>query len=969
MDNPIQVDLGRIAQDLQIRRVQVESVVQFLDEGNTVPFITRYRKERTGNLNEVVIREIQLRVQRLRELAERKETILKAIEAQGKLDPDLAAAIRAADNPKRLEDLYLPFKPKKRTKASDARDKGLEPLALRIWNRDETLTDLSAAAPGIRQRREGVWIRPRRCSKASATSSPRPSARWPPSATPSARSSGRPARSSPPRPRFPRGRASNTATTSTIPSRLAQIPPHRVLAINRGDKEGPLKVRLEVARPELEAAFFAPAPARRPSPGRALPGRGHRRPRPADPAQHGARGPARPDRGRREARRRGLRHEPPQPAAPAADPQAGRAGHRPRVPDRLQGRRARPARQPARPGVIYPHPPQNRRSEAKIFLKDLVGKHKVGVVAIGNGTACRETEELIAEIIAEGTQFSQGDPAGRPATRRRSTVRTGPRPLSRRHTADARSPHRRLERSSSKAIAGRGRQLPSLRLEPTHPSADPGRVTAGSRRVSLRELRLSDRLPMLRHEAPDGTARTCSPKTNAALRSPAAGRSKPALPGPKPVSRSMPPISGDGGDSTAPTERVVRRLATSRAAPIGRNAGRAGTRSEHHRTPSAGRSHEAASSRISRRLRESEPGERAKPRPEAARPLEVRQFAAAARRSPLCRPELAADRLRSSSATEGADKRRRPRRAEVRAARRWPRPWPAHGEAVPARPAAAAGKTRLIAVPSQRPRNPPPARRRKHRPGRIRPTRCSPSSPTSSSTRPAPASTRPARSAARSSPTLDATLRGTISIGRRLQDPLSELVKIEPQNIGVGLYQHDVNPKQLKEYARVGHLELRQLRRRRPEHGQRPAAAARLGPQPVDRPADRRLPQGATGRSPAASSCSRSRGSARPRYTQAAGFLKIREGENPLDRTWIHPESYAVATRLLEKLGFAPDVVRDKDQLARAARQARRSRLRPSWPRARSRRVHPRATSSRPWPGPSATRATTCPSRSSRRAS
>ena len=70
--------------------VQVESVVQLLDEGNTVPFITRYRKERTGNLNEVVIREIQLRVQRLRELAERKETILKAIEAQGKLTPDLA---------------------------------------------------------------------------------------------------------------------------------------------------------------------------------------------------------------------------------------------------------------------------------------------------------------------------------------------------------------------------------------------------------------------------------------------------------------------------------------------------------------------------------------------------------------------------------------------------------------------------------------------------------------------------------------------------------------------------------------------------------------------------------------------------------------------------------------------------------------------------------------------------------------
>ncbi len=156
MDIPIQVDLGRIAQDLQIRRVQVESVVQLLDEGNTVPFITRYRKERTGNLNEVVIHEIQLRVQRLRELAERKETILKAIEAQGKLTPDLTTAIRAADNSKRLEDLYLPFKPKKRTKASDARERGLEPLAFRIWTRDDSLTDLNAAAQEFVNAEKGI---------------------------------------------------------------------------------------------------------------------------------------------------------------------------------------------------------------------------------------------------------------------------------------------------------------------------------------------------------------------------------------------------------------------------------------------------------------------------------------------------------------------------------------------------------------------------------------------------------------------------------------------------------------------------------------------------------------------------------------------------------------------------------------------------------------------------------------------
>src|SRR3954447_19768144 len=109
------IDLSRIAQDLQIRRVQVEAVVVLLDEGNTIPFITRYRKERTGGLDEDVLRTIQERVGLLRQLAERKQSILRTIENQGKLTDELRAAIIAADNPKRLEDLYLPYKPKKRS--------------------------------------------------------------------------------------------------------------------------------------------------------------------------------------------------------------------------------------------------------------------------------------------------------------------------------------------------------------------------------------------------------------------------------------------------------------------------------------------------------------------------------------------------------------------------------------------------------------------------------------------------------------------------------------------------------------------------------------------------------------------------------------------------------------------------------------------------------------------------------------
>src|SRR5947209_17410481 len=103
------LDLSRIAQDLQIRKVQVENVVHLLDEDNTVPFITRYRKERTGGLNEEVIRAIQGRVQAQRQLAERKQTILKSIDNQGRLTDELRDAIVAAESPKRLEDLYLPY--------------------------------------------------------------------------------------------------------------------------------------------------------------------------------------------------------------------------------------------------------------------------------------------------------------------------------------------------------------------------------------------------------------------------------------------------------------------------------------------------------------------------------------------------------------------------------------------------------------------------------------------------------------------------------------------------------------------------------------------------------------------------------------------------------------------------------------------------------------------------------------------
>jgi uncharacterized protein len=140
------IDLGHVARDLGLPPEKVARTLELLDEGNTVPFITRYRKDQTGGLDEEQIRDIQSRVGKIRQLAERKTTILKTIEAQGKLTPELAEQIAHANTPKRLEDLYLPFKPKKQTLATIARERGLEPLAVEIYEAWPDAADMGARA-------------------------------------------------------------------------------------------------------------------------------------------------------------------------------------------------------------------------------------------------------------------------------------------------------------------------------------------------------------------------------------------------------------------------------------------------------------------------------------------------------------------------------------------------------------------------------------------------------------------------------------------------------------------------------------------------------------------------------------------------------------------------------------------------------------------------------------------------------
>ncbi|MBZ0275236.1 MAG: RNA-binding transcriptional accessory protein, partial [Anaerolineae bacterium] len=141
---------AKIAAQLRLQPRQVSAAIDLLDAGNTLPFIARYRKEMTGGLDEDQIRQLLESVTRLRNLDERRDTILASIEEQGQLTPELQSAIQAAESMTALEDLYQPYKPKRRTRAGIAREKGLQPLADMILKQERgSKTPEQAAAAFI----------------------------------------------------------------------------------------------------------------------------------------------------------------------------------------------------------------------------------------------------------------------------------------------------------------------------------------------------------------------------------------------------------------------------------------------------------------------------------------------------------------------------------------------------------------------------------------------------------------------------------------------------------------------------------------------------------------------------------------------------------------------------------------------------------------------------------------------------
>jgi uncharacterized protein len=409
----------RIAEELGVRERQVAAAVELLDGGATVPFIARYRKEATGTLDDARLRTLEERLRYLRELEERRAAILDSIRSQGKLDDALEARILAADSKARLEDIYLPYKPKRRTKAQVAREAGLEPLAERLLtdpahdpqaaaaefvDPDKGVADAAAALEGARailverfaedadligELRELMWSRGRLVSRV------------------------RPGKEE---------EGAKFADYFDFAEPFTRLPSHRVLAMFRGEKEEILDVTPE---PDAEPAPATDAPAAAPATA-AAGGQSDYEARIArrfDIADRGR--PA--DRWLTETvrwawRTRILVHlgiDMRMRLREAAEDEAVRvfaANLRDLLLAAPAGARATMGLDPGfRTGVkvavvdptgkvvatdtIYPHVPQRKWDESIATLHRLARAHGVDLVAIGNGTASRETDKLVADLI------------------------------------------------------------------------------------------------------------------------------------------------------------------------------------------------------------------------------------------------------------------------------------------------------------------------------------------------------------------------------------------------------------------------------------------------------------------------------------------------------------------------------------------------------------------------------------------
>ncbi|MGG1616474.1 Tex family protein [Paenibacillus sp. NRS-1782] len=387
----------QVARELSLALKQIRTTISLLDEGNTIPFIARYRKEMTGELDENQLREIEDRVLYLRNLEDRKVEVIRIIDEQGKLTDDLQAAITAAVKLQEVEDLYRPYRQKRKTRASVAKERGLEPLSIWIWSQStqgdalkeaESYVNVELGVDSAEAAIQGAldilaeniaddaairqWVRRYTLDHGMLTSE-----------------------------------AKDVEQESVYENYYSyrelakKMPPHRILAINRGEREGILKVGLEVASDsihnyvagqvikgssvveELLRNVIEDAYKRLIAPSIEREVRAEMTEKGEQQAISIFAGNLRslllqaPIKGRRVL---------------GVDP-AFRTGCKLAVVDDT-GKLLEVA-------VTYPTPPNNKKREAAEKFKQLIAQYSIELIVIGNGTASRETEQFVAEVIAD----------------------------------------------------------------------------------------------------------------------------------------------------------------------------------------------------------------------------------------------------------------------------------------------------------------------------------------------------------------------------------------------------------------------------------------------------------------------------------------------------------------------------------------------------------------------------------------
>jgi uncharacterized protein len=399
---------ARIAAELGVRDGQVAAAIELLDGGATVPFIARYRKEATGTLDDAQLRTLEERLRYLRELDDRKQVVLESIRSQGKLDDALATQIMAADSKARLEDIYLPFKPKRRTRAQIAREAGLEPLA------DQLLTDPSvdprAAAVAFVDAERGVADEAAALDGARAILIERFGENADLTGELRERMWGRGQLVS----RVCEGKQEDGAKFADyfeFDEPLHKLPSHRILAMFRGEKEGVLSLTMDpgeapadstgnlfTENEALVAERFGIADQGRPA-DRWL----------AETVKMAWRTRISAHLGVDLRVRLWQRAEDDAVAVFAANVRdlllAAPAGTRPTMgldPGFRTGVKVTVVDGTGKPvavKAIYPHEPQRKWDESLAVLAGLAAAHGVELIAIGNGTASRETDRLADDLI------------------------------------------------------------------------------------------------------------------------------------------------------------------------------------------------------------------------------------------------------------------------------------------------------------------------------------------------------------------------------------------------------------------------------------------------------------------------------------------------------------------------------------------------------------------------------------------